>query len=585
MANINVEQIIVMIDSNIPNKEPFQLKSNLLYHPDMNYGKKSSLSELPFITRSYKYPVKKLYNLIKKNYKKTLKFFFDKKYFENKLFTFLKDEIGIEKIKDDDKTQEEIDDEILKHNVEIMIELLFPTKFPAMRNFNSSFNQYIKGINQREYSFKTSIYSSDFSYLNLDGNKYTITRITWLNDLFNHPIYRQFVEEFNNYSNWAENESKNIKKRKQNMISILLERIKNESATDSLNITKYMDVFDRKKYISDDERNLMKSPDFRDYEKKKFYDTLDDFNDVSVNFNNLIKEKEPDIEKLYSDVLDMNEIYKRLIENKSVTLKGVKKEFTNNLSVILRELKKINVLNKISNKYITSGQVNIKLEGEDEDVVSELKNNYKRFIDFINKINVLLAPTRESSNRVLQNKIINFSQNTPDNSDDFGKIVKNIKEEFILLKPSTYFTSDLNMNNLYTGVNFINKTNYEAPHYEIYLGIDVVEGLFNDDNLKNLECKYRGLYLGLETENYFSKNNKYDFSSHRVYVPLKEEITDEDDITSLNNQNANKVGGIDYKRSKKSNDEIKTIKGGRHTTRNKKYKIISRRTFKKNNKK
>lgn len=565
---INIEQLVIMIDSNIPNIEPFEFKRSMLYHPNLKFAKKYKFSDLPYITKSMKYPAKKLFALVKNNYIKMLRFFFDKKYFETKLSGFMRSE----KIQKNDD-----EDEILKFNINIMIELLFPTTFPALRNFSSSFDEYIKGKNIGNYSFKESVYSTNFSYLKHSGKTYTITKVTWLNDLFNHPIYRSFIEEFNNYSIWAKNEEKNIKGRIGLLKEKIIGRIINENVHDSLYIKNYLEVFDSNKgpnAISQDVKDEMKSKDFRDYEKKKFYDTLDDFHKLFNEFLENIN-KDVDFDKIYSNIEDMNEMFKRLNENKSVTLKGVKKEFTNNLSVIFKELKKINILSKVSKKYITEGEVNIKLEGEDEDVVKELNTNYKRFIDFIDKIKVLLTPIRESSNTELQNIIIEYSENK---SNKFGEILRKIKEEFILLKPISYFSSDINKSNLYTGINFINKTDYKAPHYEVYLGIDVMEGEINNSNLKQIKCKYRGLYLGQETELYFSKYNKYDFSTHRVYVPIKEDFTDEDAELKASEETEAKSEKIEKKEENKEKEEKEgknTTKGGRK--KNKYRKTIKRR--------
>jgi hypothetical protein len=52
----------------------------------------------------------------------------------------------------------------------------------------------------------TDITSGLFSYLKVDSKIYTISRVIWLNDLLNHPVYRKFIDNFINYSLWIERE-------------------------------------------------------------------------------------------------------------------------------------------------------------------------------------------------------------------------------------------------------------------------------------------------------------------------------------------------------------------------------------------
>jgi len=193
--SINIEQIIVMVDTSIPEKEPFKLTSSLLYHPSLKKGKSYKLSELPYFTSEVRYPYKDLYYLAKLDYKKIVRFFFDKKYFELKMIRFLKNfDLNVK------NTLEKEKENILKFNVKIMLELLFPTYFPTTRNHTSSFQEYIKQSIDSDMSFKGVLTTAhNFSYLKLDGKIYTITKVIWLNDLLNHPIYRNFLDEFINY--------------------------------------------------------------------------------------------------------------------------------------------------------------------------------------------------------------------------------------------------------------------------------------------------------------------------------------------------------------------------------------------------
>lgn len=541
--SINVEQINIMIDSNIPGKEPFKLTSGILYHPELKLGKPSRLSELPYFTSDVRYPLKKLYYLGKTSYKKILKFFFDKKYFEVKLVGFSKN-LSEENSEQAAKTNDV--ESITRHNIKVMMELLFPTTFPSIRNFSSSFGEYIKGKMETDASIKGVTSSNRFSYIKVDGKVYTVSKVTWLNDLLNHPVYKEFIDEFINYSVWALKETSTIGELLGKKKGKLLERIKSPGVKDTLFLNNDTNAFESNKATQDIEKEIT-DPNFRDYEKKKFYENVDDIIKQFGEFFTLLQNDKTEIDKLYSKIIEINELYKRLTSNRSVTLKGISNKFTSNLSIITEELKKLNSLEKIQKNYITSGEINIKLEGEEPEVVKELQTNYSRFIDFVEKIKKLLAPTKESSNSVLQQTIIDYSENVKkDGKLVFGELLKKIKEEFVFLKPKKFFSNSSNVALMYTGTTLIDKNKFNVPHYEIYLGIDLFEGEINESNLETVECKYRGLYLGQETELFFSRYNPYDFSTHRVFVPEKSEEMQEEEDTK----------------------KAPAVKGGRYTRKN-----------------
>ena len=89
----------------------------------------------------------------------------------------------------------------------------------------------------------------------------------------------------------------------------------------------------------------------------------------------------------------------------------------------------------------------------------------------------------------------------------------------------------------------------------------MMEGEINADNLEGVKCKYRGLYLGRETENFFTKYNKFEVKQHRVYVPEK----DEDE------QLIEKKNIIGDKLKEKVPEKKKKIKGGYTKKRSKKH--------------
>jgi hypothetical protein len=49
-----------------------------------------------------------------------------------------------------------------------------------------------------------------FSYLVIGSKVYTVARIVWINDIFEHPVYDTFVNNYNKFERWREGDIKNI---------------------------------------------------------------------------------------------------------------------------------------------------------------------------------------------------------------------------------------------------------------------------------------------------------------------------------------------------------------------------------------
>lgn len=597
--NFNIDEIIVMVDSNIPDPktrkkmEPFELTNRTFYHPKLTSRVKSTLSKYPYFIAERKYPKDKIYILARMGYEKIIRFFFDKEYFEKKLLGFFKNEPEPTAVADmAPEEKKRIFDEIATYNVQVMIELLFPTTWPAVRNFTSSHTEYILGKKEQGISFKDTLYqkanfgfatkgseltSGLFSYLKVDDKIYTVSRVVWLNDLLNHPVYRKFIDNFINYNLWSDRERIRLddllKKREDRLLSRILDNGEQgrKPRIDNLYIFGEIDNFKGNETQNGEESKPIE-PTTRDYKKVQFYEDLHKLIKQLESFKDSIQtqyseDRETNINKLFSLAKDLMDSFDRLRKNERVKLRKITDNFGIKLSKIVEEFRKLNVLEKIKLNYMSEGEINTKLEGEDPDVVDELKKNYSRLVEFIEKSKYLLEPKRESSNSQLQEIIVDYSENNKKGSDTlvFTDLMSKIRSEMIFLK-STPKTDDTDKERMRVGVNVIDKNKTGVPHYEIYLALDMMEGEINSDNLEGIKCKYRGLYLGRETENFFGKYNPFEVSQHRVYVPEKDEVELEDIVLETEDN-------VDTTDKDKENDrdkeDIKESKGG--TRRRKRY--------------
>jgi hypothetical protein len=617
--NFNIDQIIIMVDSNIPNpktrknKEPFELTNETFYHPVLTSRTKASLSKYPYFIAERKYPKGKLYILARESYEKIIRFFFDKEYFEKKLLGFFKSEPEPEVATElTPEQKKENFDETATYNVQVMIELLFPTTWPAVRNFTSSHSEYILGKKEQGISFKDTLYqkanfgfatqgseltSGLFSYLKVEDKIYTVSRVVWLNDLLNHPVYRNFIDNFINHDFWIDTESTRLdgllKKSEGKLLSRILddgsENLDRKPRRDSLYIFDEKENFKSKNESeTDTEESKPKESETRDYKKVQFYEDLHKLVNQLGSFQEAIKlqrgdlsapdqsadVKETNINELFSLAKDLADSFDRLKKNDRVKLRGITDNFGIKLSKIVEEFRKLNVLEKIRINYMSAGEINTKLEGEDPDVVAELKKHFPRLVEFIEKSKYLLQPKRESSNIQLQEIIVDYSENNKQSNPrlEFTDLMLKIRGEMITLK-STPKTDDKDKERMRVGVNVIDKNKMGVPHYEIYLALDMMEGEINSNNLEGIKCKYRGLYLGRETENFFGKYNPFVVSQHRVYVPENDEVELEDIVLETDDKVDDRdkdKDRVDDKDKDKDKVDTKESKGG--TRRRRRYR-------------
>ena len=193
MSLYDIEKIKIMIKSNIPDKEPVSFDSKMLYT-----SKKTGYSDYPYITKQVKYPYDEL---VKMEYSDITDFFFIKNVFIQTLLPESKKQNIDQKETPANKKNRENTN--IEYNIITMLELLFPTYYPTHNNFYISFVSNIGGEMEIPQKSMFGNKNKRFSYINID-KPYTISKITWLNDIVNHPTYGEFIDDFYNYKKWAE---------------------------------------------------------------------------------------------------------------------------------------------------------------------------------------------------------------------------------------------------------------------------------------------------------------------------------------------------------------------------------------------
>jgi len=212
--NINVQPIKIMILSNVPGqKEPIPFTKALLYHPDFpDLSKSDNFNEYPYISDNVS--IDSLFNDFNTvdDYSNIVKFFFDKKTFVSKLSS----NPNLKFVDDDNDTVKK--NKMLVDNFKEMLRLLFPTSVPFTDNVKNSYDDYLVRTNKLPTvsykSFMEYLKIYKLSFLNMSGKEYTISSVTWLNDVINSPGYSALFDKFKEYKAWSKTTTKKLKKKK-----------------------------------------------------------------------------------------------------------------------------------------------------------------------------------------------------------------------------------------------------------------------------------------------------------------------------------------------------------------------------------
>ena len=502
---MDVHLIRIMMATNIPNSKPIEFTRSMLYHPE--YNQLSGSGTYPYITDEVDYSETKMHAL---TYPELIDTFFNRKKFINMVS-------NVSKNPDNNGNLDK--QKILERNVMTMLLLLFPTKYFTVNNHKQSIELLEPGI---ETHYKHSIFYNPLktlsSYVKINGKPYTVTEAIWLNDLLNHPTYRELLEQvyiLNRGLNTYKTElSGKITKFKENingivdkisnMISDAIARPKTRPKDKKAGYAsgKNYDALFAIKYLKQilNNNNNVNAAAVNDELKQivkstvKGLDNNVDYNPLSNLFaelNNNSSELDPNNR--------LNQILKSM-KTQSAVLTSMLKTDDNienkiSLNKLVDALFNISTLDegiKLTNQYNAAININLSkqtttpptAQQTDVPIISQFKFNtlykYKR-------------PLLTTENVKLQNYI---DAETPDVAIEWINNFEKIYNKYILKMRNAKLDMDL----LRLNVNNINveKSEKSLPTKEIFIKLTLIDGEVNDTNKSDIYCPVTNNMLGTE---------------------------------------------------------------------------------------
>ena len=590
--SIDIRAIKIILDTNIPGKNPVPFTKSMLYNPVLlNTG---SFNEYPYFTMDILFPEVFLYRL---PYQKQVSFFFDKSYMANILQKYAAP-VAVQKQQLEfsggdttnmDEREKKIEQaERTNKNIMIMLKILFPIKYPIMHNVTSSFSSVI--LKKNEFNLKWNDFIppflknklfegiSAYSYLKIDGKVYTVTQLVWLNDIYNHIEYGELVDKFDKLNKWKVKAIAKLKdeiSRKHNKFNTTYNRYLQEITIEELQDLKQMNKFD-KSTLTREMINL--------------YTEFDDLIDKLIQS---IESLKTDLSKISTE--DLNEIisttskqlatyYNSLNESKFRTYFQPKKKnlldkFVTNLN---RDIEEILVLEYILEMYLNRPGLNLDFEKDEPKYKDKLKEKFKIYTDFADNIKKFRAPQRESTNLYLQDTFDDFLDNSEPIKGMFNFIMnpynlgKNpIKEE--LKKPLYKNSSDKKeklkreqpnfFKRMDTGVTILSSAAENEPYFEIYVQTNLIGGELNDEKRSLVDCMYKGESSGDRLEYLLNQSLYYPWSlnNSRIFFditegPAKDIIVSSNEKPNINKTEPNEEKKIEQIKQGGSNSTTRKIR-------------------------
>jgi len=407
--------------------------------------------------------------------------------------------------------------DIYVKNVKTMLEMLFPNSFPSLNNIKDSYSMLIKTNDSEESIFSwKNIYpkfltqntypDQYYSYLQLDGKIYTTTQLIWLNDIFNHPKYKELIDKYEFFTFWKEQQKGTLATdllKKQSLFEI-------DFSKDNSNNGKYKFTEADKDFFKDKKFDLASiSGSDRSYSEKV---------DLNKNLDGIYKSIEQietylkitsKPEDVYKEILDsalaIRTLYKKVADKIIIT-----KDIETKITRLISSITEINAIINIQRKFIDTNEIVLNYEAEDKSTVDELKEKYPEYVEFVDLFKTFIRPKRNTINTKLQETIEGFATGQQIQQTEFQELIQpNSSSSEITAKQATQLN--------------ILQAKANEPRFEIYIQLNLIGGKLNDNNQSRINCMYKSEYLGTELDHILHPSKKsWELSTKRLFFDLDE---------------------------------------------------------------
>jgi hypothetical protein len=414
-----IEQLRIVLDTNIQNQKEHILSRNLLKYDDTKHKKidTSKWSNFPYFSSSIIFPREELQKL---SYDDLIQTFFDRRAFQG--FVQKHSEVS-----SDAGARETT----IEKNILVLLECLLPT-YPYSNQVFSS----IENLNDKpkKPTNSNTLSKPPTQGIIIDTKEYSIQNIIWLNDLFHHPKYETIIEQFETFRYWQESTrqdilskietmSENIKQKVEEQLRWIREFYTSVPPTLKAEYTRKYRLEDNIRTMETKVASHASEPDYDSNTR------VDIINGMFSLMNNMQT--------------------KTFIRFSNTTISN---KYTKNK----REIEELYIHQTILDKYFQNA-IDFSFDDDNMEVKSYFGIHYSKYTEFANQLKQLASPIRKSTNSVFQNSLEAFLKGT---NREFEKNV---------LAAETKPLPDSLKSFVYVGASILK----DNPKYEIYVQINL----------------------------------------------------------------------------------------------------------------
>ena len=484
-------------------------------------------------------------------YLERIELFFNRERFEQVIFG--KKSKTRRKDKKRKKYEREYGFETLKQeNFIFTLKMLFSTAFPVVDNVSRS-NDYfrsdfltdftLKGTNLEWLPILSGKFDKKFSHLNINNNLYTVTKVIWINDIFNHPLYSKIIDNFRKIkddlhalSTREDALQKNKERFMKKFYELSVDKETHEKEDNKKSKTK-----------TPDESNVGKWKNIYGVIKKLVDSSKDDRrrSEAMIQFQN-IKEK-------LSQLVGKNE------ENIKGELdtKQEKINTTNDLQSMSENFFQAFEENYKEMIFFLKDARQINIGVNSRNFLTDLYNHYEniyilsRAIEYIKKYEFVFSKEPEYRKQIQQriqdifprakefaDQLRDFAQSRNIGNDYWNKVVQSrqlgneVKTHFDSLadcytnESCTDTISGDSKKYIEVELDEITKrpTDAVVEMYEAYLQVNVVEGEVTNKNYQKIKCKYLDEELDNFLDNIVNPQDDWNVKNDKNFFSVKEQV-------------------------------------------------------------
>jgi uncharacterized membrane protein len=562
----------------------------------LEYNGKLKLEKYMIFDPTIKFNYALKQKILEMSYDKKVEIFFNTQTYNRKIVNSIEikqeEEKEKQKAKKEKKEQKKIDanDIIQKErdqsnaSFEFIIQCIFCTGLP-LSNYYKNMEFYDlkatkeKVIAKRSFSVFDLINPTPvkkcFSYIKLNGKKYTVTGITWINDVLNHPVYADIITKYKKYDHERKkvDPTKNEKELNTKLNSLILDiydlnvfDVKPAIVTqyDSSRHKILLESRDKIQTLFKDIKSLktrgdkpalldlnISDPDAdqfingyskikREYEKEKNESNQPHrVRELVITYNGIIQKSSSDTKhannhsklKEMLDAFDENEAIKKFkSEIKSICSIYSDQEFNNIISntqyyptliKYFRTLKMLFLKEDMYDIILNDLTYQDRNPSEIKEMDALIEKEVKNYYDYRQAFKNL------DEDRVISN--VNWKKEADVINGEAGFIestdLKKTESLFdIVLKCDKNNKACTNkkikdvVHYLEVGLEQINRKDKTSFTYEAYINLEVAEGVFDESNYHKLMCPYIDNVLGDAYDEMIRKEGKNIVMRNRVFI-------------------------------------------------------------------